>query len=196
MKALLIVDVQNDFIEGGSLAVTGGKNVAVKLAEYIRVHGEEYEQIVISQDWHVNPGDHWSETPNYTTTWPVHCAANTYGAELHAELAEAIGGKIINSDVQLIRIVKGEHEAAYSAFEGHEIGDSEYATLENALSDTNIDELDIVGLATDHCVRATALDALNLGFKVNILTEYIAGVDLTRSLQTLIELHVEGATIV
>ena len=195
-KALVIVDVQNDFTEGGSLAVTGGTHVAETLATYIRRNHKNYDCIVISQDWHVDPGDHWSDTPDYVDTWPVHCRANEKGSEIHPALAEAIGSKVLNENLHLIRIVKGEEEAAYSASEGHELEDNEYATLEQALTDFNVHELDIVGLATDYCVLNTSLDAINLGYQVNILTDYIAGVDSERSAEALTQLEKKGAKIV
>jgi nicotinamidase/pyrazinamidase len=195
-KALLIVDVQNDFIEGGTLAVTGGAAVARKLATYIRRNHKDYNFVIASQDWHIEPGDHWADTPDYVDTWPIHCEAGTKGAELYPLLAEALGEKILNENLDLVRIVKGQYKAAYSAFEGYEKDENQYATLDKFLKENGVTELDVVGLATDHCVRATALDALNLGLKVNVLTDYIAGVNPERSEKALEELKAEGATIV
>jgi len=196
-KALIIVDVQNDFIEGGSLAVTGGQKVAETLAEYIKNNADKYDVIVTTQDWHINPGNHWAETPDYVDTWPIHCEAYTDGAKIHQNVAEALGALHINHDATtIVQVVKGEYEAAYSGFEGHEFGDNEYSTLTKALAELDIQTVDVTGLATDHCVRATALDALKDGLTVRVLTEFIAGVDAERSAKTIIELETAGATIV
>ena len=195
--ALIIVDVQYDFIEGGSLAVAGGNKVAENLAAYIEDHSSEYDVIVTTQDWHINPGSHWAENPDYVDTWPVHCEASTDGALIHEDVAGALGALYINhSPITIVQVVKGEYEAAYSGFEGHEYNDNEYATLAKALSDLDVKAVDVTGLATDHCVRATALDAIKAGLNVRVLTQYIAGVDAERSAKTLIELKEAGAVIV
>jgi nicotinamidase/pyrazinamidase len=188
-KALILVDVQNDFIEGGSLAVTGGKNVARDLAYYVQALKSDYSHIVATQDWHIKPGHHWSETPDYADTWPVHCAADTHGSEIHETLQ-----RVLDTLPNLTIVHKGEWEAAYSGFEGKTVETAEL--LADFLKEAGVDELDIVGLATDHCVRATALDALAAGFKVNVLKKFIAGVNPDRSAAALNELTNEGATIV
>lgn len=195
-SALLIVDVQNDFIEGGALAVTGGEKVARRLAEQLTLNqnSEDFvfpDIIVTSQDWHINPGNHWSETPDYVDTWPVHCAANTYGAGIHLELAAAIEKRVREGAMHL-EIVKGEHEAAYSAFEGRAKQGS-LKTVTHLLHDLGVDALEVVGIATDHCVKATVLDALKVGFRVVVLTEFIAGVDEERSREAMLEMGEAGA---
>lgn len=189
-KALIIVDVQNDFIEGGSLAVTGGENVANTLADYLEEHDVDYDLIVTTQDWHIDPKGHWAAEPDYVDTWPVHCAANTHGAEIHEAVTEALN----NTTVPVERIVKGEYEAAYSGFEGRNTTTD--ANLQETLAAHGIVDVDVVGLATDHCVKATANDAYNAGFDVTILTPYIAGVDADRSRNTITEFKAKGVKIV
>jgi nicotinamidase/pyrazinamidase len=198
-KALILVDVQNDFIEGGSLAVTGGEQVALTLADYVREHGDDYDYIVTTQDWHIMPGDHWSNNPDYVDSWPVHCEANTTGSDIRVELVEALKDYVLtryeeDGQFNLIQIVKGEYEAAYSGFEGRNYADD--SSLEDTLKQIAVTDVDIVGLATDHCVRMTALDALTAQFNVRILTNYIAGVNAERSAATIVELKEKGAQIV
>lgn len=183
-KALIIVDVQNDFVEGGSLAVTGGRAVAAKLVDHLKT--TDYDVVVTTQDWHVDPGDHWAETPNYTTTWPVHCEANTTGSELVEGLEEAL-------PLDRVQIHKGQYEAAYSGFEGETVIGQE--PLEAVLKTNGVTEVVVTGIATDHCVKATAHDALKAGFDVTILTDYVAGVDADASAQALKELADAGATV-
>ena len=187
-NAIFIVDVQNDFIEGGSLAVTGGENVALGLSAHLAA--TNYDYIITSQDWHKDPGDHWSETPDYVDTWPVHCAAGTFGAELHTALKN-----ILTTRTNRISILKGEYEAAYSGFEGR-IADTPGYSVTDYLRSKGITNLTIVGLATDHCVFSTARDALANGFNVIVLTNYCAGVDSARSEQALADLDTAGAVII
>ena len=195
--ALLIVDVQNDFIEGGALAVNGGEKVALTLADALN-REEPFatghpDIIVTTQDWHINPGNHWSETPDYKDTWPVHCAAGTHGAAIRQELRHALDKETLNG-VTLLEIVKGEHEAAYSGFEGRPKTGA-LKTLTHLLHEYGVQELEIVGIATDHCVKATVLDALDMGFKVTLNTNYIAGVDEKRSEEAIADMEAAGATI-
>lgn len=193
-NAIFIVDVQNDFIEGGSLAVNGGENVARNLATHL--DQTNYDYIITSQDWHKDPGEHWAETPDYVDTWPVHCAAGTEGAEIHPVLFKQLGvEQDIAGEEVVVNIVKGEFEAAYSGFEGRVLGEDKQKKVADHLNELEIDHLYVVGLATDHCVRATALDALKAGFKVTVLTDYVAGVDADRSARAIKELETAGATI-
>ena len=162
-RALIIVDVQNDFCEGGSLAVKGGAAVAEAVSEILRDEPERWDHVVATQDHHIDPGDHFAEQPDFENTWPVHCVAGTPGAEFHPNL-----------DTDRIEAVftKGEHGAAYSGFEGHagSIGLAAWLRMRD------IDLVDIVGIATDHCVRATAIDAAREGFVTTILLGLTAGV--------------------
>lgn len=175
--ALIIVDVQNDFCPGGALATDRGNEVA----ERISALQSTYETVVATQDWHIDPGTHFSDNPDYVDTWPVHCVADSFGAAMH----EAIGPAEAY-------FRKGEYTAAYSGFEGTADG----ATLADWLRAREITDVDIVGIATDHCVRATAADALTEGFTVRVLADYCAPVDVSRGEAALLELADAGATIV
>jgi nicotinamidase/pyrazinamidase len=161
-KAIIVVDVQNDFCEGGSLPVAGGAAVAAAISE--KLTGHDYQQVVATRDYHLDPGTHFSEHPDFTNTWPVHCVAGTPGASFHPEL-----------DVAPIDAVftKGRHAAAYSGFEG---ADRDGTGLADWLRARRINEVDVVGIATDHCVRATALDAAKAGFATTVLLDLTAGV--------------------
>ena len=146
MRALLIVDVQNDFCEGGSLAVAGGGQVAARLTELLAEPDGRWDHIVATQDHHIDPGDHFSDTPDFVDSWPRHCVVGTAGVDLHP---------LLSTDRIEAYFRKGEYAAAYSGFEGR-AGDLDLATW---LRDRHVDAVDVVGIATDYCVRATALDA-------------------------------------
>ena len=164
-RALIVVDVQNDFCEGGSLAVTGGAQVAAAIADYVAL--ADYDVVVATQDWHVDPGEHWSETPDYRDSWPVHCRAESDGAAFHDGFAP-----VVDRLDAIFR--KGEYAAAYSGFEGAFAGGDE--SLASWLRDAGVSSVDVVGIATDHCVRATALDAVSEGFATRVLLGMTAGV--------------------
>ncbi|MFJ6676030.1 isochorismatase family protein [Actinosynnema sp. NPDC091369] len=161
-KALIVVDVQNDFCEGGSLAVAGGAAVAAAISAHVA--SASYDHVVATRDYHVDPGSHFSETPDFVDSWPVHCVAGTAGASFHPEL-----------DVTAVEAVfsKGAHAAAYSGFEGTS-GAGE--RLVDWLRARGVEQVDVVGIATDHCVRATALDAAEAGFATTVLLDLTAGV--------------------
>jgi nicotinamidase/pyrazinamidase len=169
-RALVVVDVQNDFCEGGSLPVAGGAQVAHDISELVRRWRERgpdapsYDHVVATKDHHVDPGDHWSPDPDYVDSWPVHCRVGTDGEAFHPNL-----------DPQPFEAVflKGEHRAAYSGFEGQTTSG---VPLADWLRQHEVGEVDICGIATDHCVRATALDAASEGFRTRVLTELCAGV--------------------
>ena len=163
MRALIIVDVQNDFCEGGSLAVAGGAAVARAIsARLAGAHG--YDHVVATKDFHIDPGDHFSETPDFVDSWPRHCVAQTAGAQFHPDL-----------DTSAVEAVfhKGEYAAAYSGFEG---ADGTATSLGDWLRDRAVDEVDVVGIATDYCVKATAADAVRSGFSTRVLLDLTAGV--------------------
>jgi nicotinamidase/pyrazinamidase len=165
-RALVIVDVQNDFCEGGSLAVVGGAKVAQGISEYLASpEGREYDHIVATQDHHVDPGSHFSDHPDFAGSWPPHCIAGTPGAQFHPAL-----------DTTPVEAVfrKGAHLAAYSGFEG---ADADGVPLAAWLRDRGVTSVDITGIATDHCVRATATDAATAGFRTRVLLSLTAGVD-------------------
>lgn len=167
-KALIIVDVQNDFVEGGSLAVTGGVSVADRLADFITAKTDEYSTIATTQDWHIDPGAHFSDNPDYVDSWPVHCVARTAGAEIVNSLREVLSGKVGPA------VRKGMFEAAYSGFEGVT---EDGTTLAAALSELGITAVDVVGIATDYCVAATARDAVNNGFRTRVLQDFVVGIN-------------------
>ncbi|WP_020144444.1 isochorismatase family protein [Terracoccus sp. 273MFTsu3.1] len=167
-RALIIVDVQNDFCEGGSLAVTGGADVAREVSEHVSRHAADYDHVVATADWHVDPGPHFSSAPDFVDSWPVHCVAGSEGAEFHPRLAGALG------HVEAV-FRKGEHAAAYSGFEGRS-DDEQHSTLAAWLTERGVSRVDVVGIATDHCVRATAADAQREGFETTVLLDLTAGV--------------------
>src|SRR5689334_6214812 len=163
-RALIIVDVQNDFCEGGSLAVGGGAAVAKGISLVLDRAGQRWDHVVATKDYHIDPGAHFSTHPDYVDTWPEHCVVGSSGADFHPEL--------VTDRIEAV-FHKGEHKAAYSGFEGHtEAGE----TLAGWLRDRDVTEVELVGIATDHCVRATALDAKAEGFATTVLLELTAGV--------------------
>ncbi len=168
-RALIVVDLQNDFCEGGSLPVAGGDEVARRVAEYVPANADRYAAVVATADWHEDPGPHWSPEPDYRDTWPVHCRAGSDGALFHPRAEPAF------EHVQLV-FRKGRHEAAYSGFEGTAVDGGRQVGLAEWLRDQGIGAVDVVGIATDHCVRATALDAAREGFDTTVLLDLTAGV--------------------
>jgi nicotinamidase/pyrazinamidase len=162
-RALLVVDVQNDFTEGGSLAVAGGAAVASAISERMRTARDEYSHIVATRDHHIDPDGHFAAQPDFLDTWPAHCVVGTEGVELHPNLDRAPIEAVFD---------KGEYAAAYSGFEGSADG----VPLADWLREHGVDAVDVVGIATDHCVRATALDAVGAGFTARVLLDLTAGV--------------------
>ncbi|WP_103062905.1 isochorismatase family protein [Actinomyces qiguomingii] len=163
-RALIIVDVQPTFCEGGALAVAGGNAVAERVAAYAAAHRGDYDLVVTTQDWHIDPGEHFSETPDFVDTWPPHGVAGSAEAELHPALAE------LAPDVS---VKKGRYAAAYSGFEAV---DESGAGLDAVLRARGIEALDVVGLAESHCVKDTALDGVRAGYQVRVLTDLTAPV--------------------
>jgi len=151
-KALIVVDVQNDFCPGGSLPVAGGDDVAVAVS--LHIASGDYDQVIATRDYHIDPGPHFSDQPDYATSWPAHCMAGTPGASFHPELDVASVSEVFS---------KGAHQAAYSGFEG---AGRDGSALADWLRARAVDAVDVVGIATDHCVRATALDAAREGSRI------------------------------
>jgi nicotinamidase/pyrazinamidase len=215
VRALIIVDVQNDFCEGGSLAVPGGSEVARAVSRYLAagesaagaagagdsanddntsdnsVGGDSagddsadgYSHVVASRDYHRDPGGHFSDHPDFATSWPPHCVIGTAGADFHPDL-----------DTSHIETVfsKGEHEAAYSAFEG---ADDAGTPLGNWLREHGVTSVDVVGIATDYCVQATAIDAAGQGFGTRVLLGLTAGVDPATTRQALDRMRAAGVQL-
>ena len=181
-SALIVVDVQNDFCEGGSLAVAGGADVARRIAELMQAD-HSYDHIVATRDHHVDPGDHFADQPDFVDSWPAHCVAHTEGAQHHPSLARAPFAAIFD---------KGEYAAAYSGFEGVS---PEGDALADWLRARGIDRVDVCGLATDYCVKATALDAARRGFATTVLLDLTAAVDPASTDGVLGELREAGVTV-
>lgn len=187
-RALVIVDVQNDFCEGGALAVTGGAAVANHVSAYLRDHRADYVAVVATRDWHIDPSAHFAAQPDYVNTWPAHCVAGTAGAAFHPGL-----DSVVDFVAQVDAIVsKGNYTAAYSGFEGStDTGES----LSAYLRGRGITDIDVVGIATDHCDRATALDGRREGFGVRLLLPLCAGVAPDTTAAALEEMASAGVEI-
>ncbi len=181
-RALVVVDVQNDFCEGGSLAVAGGADVAAAISEHVRAHAADYAHVVATRDHHVDPGGHFAEQPDFVETWPAHCVVGTDGVELHPRLEREPIEAVFD---------KGEHAAAYSGFEGRSDG----VALADWLRAHGVDAVDVVGIATDHCVRATALDAVAEGFATRVLLPLTAGVSDATTDAALDQLRTAGVEL-
>jgi nicotinamidase/pyrazinamidase len=183
VRALIIVDVQNDFCAGGSLAVTGGDAVAGAINDYLA--GEPgYQHVVATQDFHVDPGDHFSDHPDYRSSWPPHCIAGSPGADFRADL-----------DTHRIEAVfrKGAHAAAYSGFEGT---DENGTPLLDWLRQRGVGEVDVVGIATDQCVRRTAQDAARSGLTTRVLVDLTAAAAPSSAAQALAEMRSAGVELI
>lgn len=202
-KALIIVDVQNDFCAGGALATDRGAKVASLISEYVEDNHHRYEAVVATQDWHIDPGAHFSDTPDFVDSWPVHCVANTEGAEIHPNL---------DTDYIEAYFRKDRYEAAYSGFEGlqapeesvmtgeHEPGatlddEGPKTPLADWLDEHEIQDVDIVGIATDYCVLATAKDAVDAGYETRVLIDLTAPVHEDKLDEVIAEMEDEGITV-
>ena len=186
-SALIVVDVQNDFCEGGSLAVAGGAAVAARITDYLRRHGDEYDTVVATRDWHAPLPDtndgHFAapgSEPDYVTTWPVHCVAGTPGADYHPDLL---------LPERTVHVVKGESRQDYSGFQGRVVDPDGPAQLGALLHARDIACVDVVGIATDFCVAATATDARRAGATiVTVLTDLTAAVSAGTAVKALTDL--------
>ncbi|MEV7401079.1 isochorismatase family protein [Streptomyces sp. NPDC091267] len=186
-RALIVVDVQNDFCEGGSLAVAGGADVAAAITDLIGEAQPGYRHVVATRDHHIDPGDHFSQAPDFEHSWPAHCVAGTEGVGFHPNFAPAVASGAIDTVFD-----KGAYAAAYSGFEGL---DENGVGLAEWLRDRGVDAVDVVGIATDHCVRATALDAVREGFATHVLLALTAGVAEATTDRALVELREAGVVL-
>lgn len=184
MRALIIVDVQNDFCEGGSLAVEGGAAVARDISSLLAKPDHGYAHVVATNDYHIDPGSHFSDNPDYWQSWPVHCVAGSKGASFHPDL-----------DTTSVEAVfrKGTHAAAYSGFEGV---DEKGTPLADWLREHDVDQVDVVGIATDYCVRATAADAAAAGFGTRVLLGLTVGVDPRTTAEAIASLEAAGVEVI
>ncbi|WP_113702158.1 isochorismatase family protein [Nonomuraea lactucae] len=180
-KALIVVDVQNDFCEGGSLAVPGGSEVVAAITRHMAEHG--YDHVVASRDYHIDPGDHFSDRPDYVGRWPRHCVAGTPGADFHPSFDLAAVEEVFS---------KGAYEAAYSGFEGTSDAG---VSMGMWLHERRVQEVDVVGIATDYCVRATALDAVKNGLAVRVLLGLTVGAARSSTNAAIAELDAVGVTL-
>ncbi|MEO9138116.1 MAG: isochorismatase family protein [Jatrophihabitans sp.] len=180
-NAVIVVDVQNDFCEGGSLAVAGGTGVARAISQ--RLAGGGFDHAVATRDHHIDPGEHFSDQPDFIDSWPRHCVVGTAGVELHPDFDATSIEAVFN---------KGEYAAAYSGFEGRCGGQS----LADWLHEHDVDTVEVVGIATDHCVRATALDAIGNGFATTVRLDLTAGVARGTVERALAELRSAGVVLV
>lgn len=188
-RALIVVDVQNDFCEGGSLAVAGGADVAFGIAEVLKRWSEAdpwdrpYDYVVATRDHHIDPGDHFSDSPDFVDSWPRHCVAGTDGVAFHPNLDPQPFDAVFD---------KGEYQAAYSGFEGTS---HDGVGLADWLRRHEVGTVDVVGIATDHCVRATALDAARAGLSTTVLLDLTAGVAARTTAAALDELRGAGVRL-
>ena len=188
-RALVIVDVQNDFTEGGALGVQGGAAVAAAITEHLREHPDDYDVVIASRDWHDADNDNGGHfalegDPDFVTTWPPHCMAGTDGAEYHPD---------IDTGLIDIHVRKGQGVPAYSIFEGTT---DDGRRLVTALDELGVTDVDVVGIATDYCVLASARDALAAGRHVRVLSDLVAGVAPETSAAALRDLAAAGAEVV
>lgn len=188
-RALIVVDVQNDFCEGGALAVNGGADTAYAISEVLKewVEADEgerrYDYVVATRDHHIDPGDHFSDEPDYVTSWPRHCVAGTDGAALHPNLDPQPFDAVFN---------KGEYSHGYSGFEGR---CQDGSSLEEWLRSRGVTDVDVVGIATDHCVRATSIDAARAGFNSRVLLDLTAGVSSQTTQRALEDMRAAGVQL-
>jgi nicotinamidase/pyrazinamidase len=189
-RALIVTDVQNDFCEGGSLAVSGGAEVAFRIGTLLHRWQQadeadrEYDVIVATRDHHIDPGAHFSTTPDFVESWPPHCVVGSDGAAFHPNL-----------DPQPFHAIflKGEYQAAYSGFEAKTVDGVDLASW---LRSHSVSDVDVCGIATDYCVRATALDSRREGFKTRVLLDLVAGVAPATTRRALDELRAADIALV
>ncbi|MDP3207655.1 MAG: isochorismatase family protein [Rhodoglobus sp.] len=186
-RALFVIDVQNDFTEGGSLGVDGGAAVAAGITRYLSEHPDRYDTVIASRDWHDGDNDnggHFSKNPDYVDTWPSHCVSGTTGADFHPA---------VDVSVVEVHVRKGQGKPAYSIFEGV-TDDGE--PVDRLLDRLGVTDIDVVGIATDYCVLASALDAVEAGRSVRVRTDLVAGVAPESTEAALERLARSGVTLI
>ncbi|MFE5733228.1 isochorismatase family protein [Streptomyces sp. NPDC056528] len=186
-RALIVVDVQKDFCEGGDVPVNGATGLAVALADLVRGAGDRYAHVVATRDHHIDPGDHFSDEPDFEDSFPVHCVAGTEGAEFHPDFAAAVASGAVDEV-----FLKGAHSASKSGFEG---ATASGAPLGDWLRARGVDGVDVVGIGTDHCVKATAFGGVREGFDVRVLLDHTVGVAADSTDRALDELRAAGVEL-
>ncbi len=186
-RALIVVDVQKDFCEGGSIPVKGGAGRAVAIADLVRRADGSYAHIVATRDHHIDPGTHFSEQPDFQNSFPEHCVVGGDGGEFHPDFAPAVTAGAIDEV-----FYKGAYSASKSGFEG---STEDGTSLADWLRARDVSDLDVVGIATDHCVKATALDGVRAGFAVRVLLDYTAGVAADTTSAAITELRQAGVAL-
>jgi nicotinamidase/pyrazinamidase len=185
-RAVIVVDCQNDFCEGGALPVPGGAETVAAIAQWLLTKDNDDALVVVTMDHHIEPGSHFSADPDYVDSWPAHCVAGTLGAELHPNLQPV-------QHLIAEQFVKGLDRAAYSGFEGHSL--SEDRTLADYLRTYDVTNVDIVGLATDYCVAATCRSALQEGLEVRLMSQLCSAISSEGEAEVLLSLAEAGVTI-
>ncbi|MGW2093043.1 isochorismatase family protein [Promicromonospora sukumoe] len=183
VRALIVVDVQPTFCEGGELATEGANEIAHRVGAYVAAHRDRYTTVVTTQDWHIDPGEHFSETPDFVDSWPPHGVAGSPGAELHPALA----GLVFDA-----KLLKGQYSHGYSGFDG---ADEHGRSLATVLSDAGVTAVDVVGLVQSHCVKHTALDARRTGLHARVLTDLTIPVSEEQGLAAEKELVAAGVDL-
>ncbi|MER7701453.1 isochorismatase family protein [Kitasatospora sp. NPDC097605] len=186
-RALIVVDVQKDFCEGGSVPVRGGAGRAAAIAGLVRATDGEYDYVVATRDHHIDPGPHFSDHPDFRDSFPAHCVAGTEGGEFHPDFAPAVADGAVDEV-----FFKGARSASKSGFEGFT---ADGTPLADWLRARDVGQVDVVGIATDHCVRATALDGAREGFAVRVLLDYTAGVAADTTATALEDLRGAGVAL-
>ncbi|GAA2791886.1 isochorismatase family protein [Kitasatospora sp. CM 4170] len=187
-RALIVVDVQKDFCEGGSIPVKGGADRARAIADLVRGSADDgYAHIVATRDHHIDPGSHFSDHPDFQSSFPVHCVVGSEGGDFHPNFAPTAGSGAVDEV-----FYKGAHSASKSGFEGSA---EDGTSLADWLRTRDVSDLDVVGIATDHCVKATALDGAKAGFAVRVLLDYTAGVAADTTADAIDELRQAGVVL-
>ncbi|MGG2464704.1 isochorismatase family protein [Streptomyces sp. RGM 3693] len=186
-RALIVVDVQKDFCEGGSIPVKGAADRAAAIADLVRSADGSYAYVVATRDHHIDPGAHFSEHPDFENSFPVHCVVGSEGGEFHPNFVPAVDSGAVDEV-----FYKGAHSASKSGFEG---STQDGTSLADWLRAHDVGNLDVVGIATDHCVKATALDGARAGFAVRVLLDYTAGVAADTTSTAISELRRAGVTL-
>lgn len=174
-KALLVVDIQNDFCPGGALGVREGDQIIPTVNKYVDLFLKNQLPVFVSRDWHPQDTKHFKDAGG---PWPMHCIQNTRGAEFHPDF------RVPDEAIILSKGTNPELDG-YSVFEARDSSNKLFIEL---LQEMGIEKLYIAGIATDYCVRMTSLDAFKNGFVVHVLTDAIKGVDKTDSKRTIAEI--------